>query len=144
MGTSVIGQSEAVEIKRFLGSGLQPLDRGVPPNYAENPCYCAFLLDGSCEGAKDPEYKTRCRSENFGYLNCQLYSYCQERANNSSEKLHVSDPLSDTVVISAEDVLSMRRSHRSKVDDSIHDRVAEGESDRKFGYLRRSLGSVEW
>jgi len=152
MSGSVIKQTEARGMKRFLGTGLQLVEKEVPSDYASNPCYCPFFLDETCEAAKDPEYKTRCRSETFGYLNCRLYVLLNENENKpqngNPKKSRVSDPLSDTVIMSAEDICGNHsrktHSHHSSVDDSIHDRVADGENDEKFGYFRRSLGSVEW
>lgn len=146
MGSSVIKQTQAREVKRFLGTGLQPVKEEIPSNYAENPCFCPYLLDETCEAAKDPEYKTRCRSETFGYLNCKLYA-SWENQKKKIPKRNVSDPLSDTVIMSAEDIAGSHKSrhtHHSKIyhhttDDSLHDRVAEGENDTKFGYLRRCL-----
>ncbi len=146
MSRSVINQTEARGIKRFLGTGLQSLEEGVPSNYTEDPRFCPYFLDETCEGAKDSDYKGRCESETFAYLNCGLYAYCEDRKNKTPKKFKVSNSLSDTVIMSPEDIVNSRpkkRNHHSRIDDSIHDRIAEGESDRKFDYLRRTFKSEE-
>ncbi len=146
MGSSVVRQTQARQIKRFLGTGLELVKEEVPSNYTEDPCYCPYFLNEACEGAKDSEYKGRCESETFAYLNCRLYADFEEQKKEIPER-KVSDPLSDTVIMSAEDIVGSRpKKHRTHhhIDDSIHDRVADGESDRKFGYFRRRIGSVEW
>lgn len=132
MGTSVIRQTKAHGIRRFLGTGLQPLTI----ERRKSPRYCPHSLD--CMGEENA-----CT----GYKICVVYQAReQEKERYLQEIGRVSDPLSDTVIMSAEDIAGSHRSkgHHRKVrhsttDDSLHDRVAEGEAPEKFYSFKESL-----
>lgn len=143
----VVNQRSVKKIERFLGTGLQPLKIGIPSDYASNPYFCPYLLDENCEGSKDRDYNGRCESETFAYKDCKLYKDFEEKANvlseeNKTSKRKISDPLSDTVIMGAEDVVSSNRVRRKvpkRIDDSLNDRISDGEDSRKFYYLIRCM-----
>ena len=126
--------------RRLIKAGLRVLNE-IPSSFSDDPYNCPFLVDDSCEGGKDPEYRTRCSGEDFQYRNCKIY---QIRTNpeNLEDYQPVDQSLVDTVIISAEDIVDDRHRGVCKGEDvfaSIHDQTAEGRDDRDSSGFRRAM-----
>jgi len=128
------------EDRRKFVKGFHVLENDVPSHFTDDPYNCPFLIDESCEGAKDPEFATRCSGEGFQYAQCKLYQIKMEV--NYSQPVNKS--LQDTVIMSAEDIIGDRRRAKSKVVgdyESIHDQVADDSEHRaSFSFMKAMLG----
>lgn len=127
------------EDRRRLIGGVQPVvDReiGIPSSYLDDLHNCPYSLDGSCEGVKDPEYKTRCVGGDFSYSRCGIFKSRLENPNPYDDAIPISDALTDTVIMNVRDVVNSR-----KGDDysSVQDRIDDGKNVRELASFRRNV-----
>ncbi len=104
---------------------------------------CPFVAEDNCEGAKDAEFKTRCVGRDFEYRNCRIYQLRMNALAEGREIVSkVSNALTDTVIMSAEDITN-HYNHTSSPEESQHDALAEGRANISDFYELSELWQIE-
>jgi len=122
------------EKKKLLKEGFQLLSEEIPQSWLEDPNTCPCVIEGSCEGIRDPDYKGRCVEGTFGYWNCEVY---QNWSNNQEPFVHKpgDQVLQDTTVMHGDEIVL-----RKEPEESVEERVNEGAPISLFCGLSKSLG----
>ncbi|MEK6859237.1 MAG: hypothetical protein AABX54_00330 [Nanoarchaeota archaeon] len=147
MSGLLVSQTHAREIRRFLGTGLQPLKLREPsktveeivpvpsaPTHQKLSLLCHYGVHGQCA---DVNRMSPAHCAN--YVNCRGY-LARKRQEEEFERTSIilrsiSDPLSDTVIMTAQDLIGTNQSSGKPKTRKLSDNYA------RFGYYERMTGN---